>query len=260
MTDRETIYIFHLFRKDGKSLILHPFSTSERLLSCLEHNKLEGRYGKEPRVESLTLFRNELYRMIENAVRNWVSDLRFIPKFLISTGVFLVMYFLLSYVIRDPIPVIDEIALSLAGGIITYFLIGRKDMSSDRAMKKRVGLRTGVDQIQFRESDFIKKVEATLFKNESERIEEVIRFIIKPQQQELSAPERDEATQFLRVLESRFNFKKLKKEERILKKYVEDVEKNRGYLSLKKLAESKNLDFPLYAVYKSFKRTATNSK
>lgn len=260
MAAKEPVYIFHLFRRDGKALILNPFASPEKLLAHLEQGNVQGRYGKEPRVESLTLFRNELYRMIEAAVKNWVSDMRFIPKFLISTAVFLVGYFVLSYVIRDPIPVIDEIAVALGAAIIIYILLGRRDMSSDRAMKKRVALRTIVDRIQFRESDFVKRVEQTLYKNESEEIERVVRSIVTPEQQQLGSPDRQELSQFLRLLENQFNFRRLKREEKVLKRYVEDSQTGHGSSSLRKWAASKNLDFPLYAVYKCFKQTVTNSK
>ena len=51
-------YIFHLFRKEGISLILHPFSTPEKLVQCLENDEIKGRYGAEPRVEALTMLKN----------------------------------------------------------------------------------------------------------------------------------------------------------------------------------------------------------
>ena len=260
MSEKEPVYIFHVFRKDGTALILHPFTSPERLLAHLDHGAVQGRYGKEPRVESLTLFRNELYRMIETAVKNWVSDLRFIPKFLMSTGVFLIAYFFFSYVIRDPVPVIDEIAIALGAAIVTYVLVGRKDMSSERATKKRLELRTIVDRIQFRESDFVKRVEEILNRNESEEFEKLIKYIVQPKQQQLGPADKEEVSQFLKLLESRFNIRRLKREEKVLRKYVEESQADRGSSSLRKWAESKNLDFPLYAVYKCFKQTVSNSK
>ena len=117
-----------------------------------------------------------------------------------------------------------------------------------------------VDKIQFQESEFVKKVEATLYKNETERIEEVVKCIVEPKQEQFDVPEKEEVSQFVKLLENKFHFGKLKKEEKQLRKYMENVEKTQESSSLRKWADSKNLDFPLYAVYKYFKRTVMNSK
>ncbi|MEE8440203.1 MAG: hypothetical protein V3S41_00660, partial [Spirochaetia bacterium] len=65
---KDTVHIFHLYRKDGTAVFLHPFRNSDRLFQVLERSEISGHYGTEPRVESLTLFRNELYRLVENEV------------------------------------------------------------------------------------------------------------------------------------------------------------------------------------------------
>ncbi len=256
MPEREKVYIFHVFRKDGSSLILHPF-TAEKVVGLLEKHDLEGRYGGEPRVEALTLFRNDLYRMIEAGVRLWMNDVRFIPKFLLSTGAFLVTYLFMSYVVRDPVPVIDELVVGLAAGVTSYLLLGRRDMASTAATRKRLDLRVKVDRVVFRESGFVRRVETELHRHETDRIEEVIGRIVAPVQQQLGEEAHREAGQFLQMLESRFNFKKLQREERHLKRYIRG---GRSPSELKKLMESRKLDFPLYAVYKSFKRSMANSK
>jgi hypothetical protein len=83
--------------------------------------------------------------------------------------------------------------------------------------------------------------------------------IVEPVGQELGPEVREEATQFIRALESRFNFKKLQREERLLKRVVG---RSPGELSksFARLVESKKYDFPLYAVYKSYKKTVANQK
>jgi len=236
-------------------MILHPFAVPEKFLYALEHCKIKGRYGGEPRVETLTMFRNKLYRLVEAAVKNWIFDKRFISKFLISTGVFLVTYFFFSYVVRDPIPMIDETVLGLGAGIFSYIMLGRKDMNSDGAMKKRVELRSKVDRIEFTESDFLKKVETILYENESGKLDDVIKQIIAPEYKyKFSGLEdREEVVQFLRLLENRFNFRRLKREEKHFKRFV-DGRTGKGFI------ESKNLDYPLYAVYKLFKKNISSFK
>jgi len=255
MAEKEKKYIFHITRKDGRFLILHPFSTPEKFLYALEHSEIEGRYGSEPRVETLTMFRNELYRLVEAAVKNWIFNQRFIPKFLISTGVFLVTYFFFSYVVRDPVPMVDETVLGLGAGILTYIMLGKKDMSSDRAMKKRVELRAKVDRIKFTESEFLKAVESLLYENESGNFNDTIKQIVAPQYQYpgMGFEKKEEEVSFLQLLESRFNFKRLKKEEKYFKKFINGR-------ADKQIIESKNLDYSLYAVYKMFKKHISSLK
>jgi hypothetical protein len=259
MPDKERIYIFHVFRKDGSSLFLDAFGAPDKFVNTLERSEVEGRYGMEPRVEALTMFRNELYRQVESGVKSWLSDARFVPKFLIASAVFVVAYFFMSFVARDPLPVIDEIAIGLAAAVVVFFLLGRRDMNSKVATKKRLDLRVIVDRITFRESEFVKQVEEALHRNETGSIEEVVQRIVEPAQQELGPEVREEAAQFVRALESRFNFKKLQREERLLKRVLG---RSRGELnkSFARLVESKKYDFPLYAVYKSFKKTVANQK
>ena len=159
MEQKDKVTIFHLYRHDGTALFLHPFENLDKLVSVLQKNGIEGKYGKEPRVESLTLFRNDLYRLIEDAVKSWVSEKRFIPRFLASAVVFLLTYLFMSIVIRDPLPLVDEILIGLAAAFVTYFLMSRRDQRSNSALKKRVELRTAVDRIVFKQDPFVKEIE-----------------------------------------------------------------------------------------------------
>jgi len=252
------IYIFHIFRSDGQSLFLHPLNNPDKLIAQLENAEVIGRYGREPRVEALTLFRNELYREIETGVKRWLADIRFIPKFLISAVVFIIAYFFLSFVIRDPIPLIDEIAISLGVSVVLYYLLGRKDISSEKATKKRLVLRSAVDKITFRQSPFVKQVEEILHQNESSSISEVIRQILEPIEQELSESQKEEADHIIQLLEGKFNFKRIKRKERQFQRYLKGSGDKSQHIH--KLGKAIKLDFPLYAVYKRLKKMTPNIK
>jgi len=261
MAEPEKTYIFHIHRKDGSSLFLHPLSVPSKVVETLEKGPLEGRYGLEPPVEALSGFRNELYRQVEAGVRHWLNDLRFIPKFLIASGVFVVTYVFFSAVVRDPIPVIDEVVLGLAAAVISFVFLGRRDLASRRGTKKRLDLRMVVDRIAFHESQFVRHVEGALHSVEGESAEQVIRRIVQPVQQEmesdLSSSERAagmaEAAQFVRLLEQRFNFRKLRREERAIRRLARRHAASR-------ILEARHYDFPLYAVYKSFKQTVSGRR
>ena len=200
-------------------------------------------------------------KMVEMGVKKWVADVRFIPKFLISAAVFLVAYFFLSFVVPDPLPVIDEIGIGLAAGIVVYILLGRKDIKSDFAGKRRLSLRTAVDRITFLQSDFVKSIEQTLHENESGTIEELTRKILEPAQGgQLSESEREEARHFVKVCESMFHLHSAKKDEKILKKFLDGSQKAVDVQDIKRWVESKKIDVPLYAVYRRCKRTLAASR
>lgn len=133
----------------------------------LEEGEIVGRYGAEPRVEALTAFREELYGGVDAAVNAWRADARFIPRFLLSAAVFLPAYFAFSYLIRDPIPVIDDMIYAAGVSFLVYTLLKRKDPTSEPAAKKRAALTAVVDGIRFSESPFVLWVEEILHRHET---------------------------------------------------------------------------------------------
>jgi hypothetical protein len=255
MSEAEKTYIFHIHRKDGSSLLLHPLTPPAKVVETLEKGPLEGRYGREPRVEALSGFRDELYRQVELGVRHWLADLRFIPKFLIATAAFVVTYLFFSIVVEDPLPVIDEVVLGMGAAVASFVLLGRRDLASRRAVKKRLDLRLVVDRISFRESEFVKRVEEALHSAEDEDVVAVVRRIVEPLESgaEPKGGDQAEAAQFVHLLELRFNFRKLEREEPGFRRLAARREAAR-------LLAVRKVDFPLYAVYKSFKRTVSNRK
>jgi len=160
--------IYHLRRTDGTSFFLHPFRKPGSTLEIDRSTELVGRYGVEPRVESLTQLRNDLYRRIEDDVRGWINERRFIPRFLAASAVFLVVYLFLSLVIRDPLPVIDEVLIALGVSVFGFIVVGRRFEQSRTAGDRRITLRAKIDGVVFSQSPFVMRLER-LF----QRLEEV---------------------------------------------------------------------------------------
>lgn len=247
----DTIHIFHLYRKDDSAVFLHPFKKTDKLFSLFEKSSIVGHYGREPRVESLTLFRNELYRLVEQEVRSWVADARFIPRFLLSAGAFLILYLFLAFVVRDPIPFIDEIAVALGGGILAYILLGRRDQRSETALKKRIALRSKVDAIVFTQSEFVKRLETALEVKESESIESVLAELAGPGGERLTAGAEEEAEQMLVYLEEMFKSGEFKRTAKQIKRLAGDDQSRE---SVKRWLESRKVDLPLLSLYVQLKK------
>lgn len=251
---RERAYIFHLYRKEGEPLILHPFDTGEKLLGQLEGGGVLGRYGEEPRVEALTALRAELHRLADYGVQRWLSDLRFIPKFLAAAGVFLVVYFFFSLVVRDPVPVLDEIALGVGAAVLVFVLLGRADLRSERARQKRTELRAAIDRVTFVESDFVRSVEQALREGESGSLVAWIeRIAASAGWAGIGAANAEEARSFVATVESRYRLRGGRRGERSLRRLLRkpDAAKER----LDRWARAKKIDVPLYAVYERIKRS-----
>ena len=255
MDTKDQVTIFHLYRKDGTALFLHPFDSLDKLLSVLKKSEVSGKYGREPRVESLTLFRNDLYRMIESAVKSWVLETRFLPRFLMSAAVFLLAYLFLSFVIRDPIPIVDEIVIGGALSVVAYYLLGKRDQRSSLALRKRVDLRTAVDRIVFKEDLFVKEVEEALQRNESEGKERVLRQMVDNASAKFSVSDEDDVRQMLAYLEKRFSTKDYKKQERLLSRAHNERSHEKNVEVLSRWSESREIDLSLFDIYRRVKKS-----
>jgi hypothetical protein len=161
--------IIHLSRRDGTPLFLHPFLRRGSTLEVSPTATFAGCYGEEPRVESLTILRNELYRRIDEDVRDWINERRFIPRFLIASGAFLVVFLFLALVVHTPIPLVDELLGAGAAGIVVFIFVGRRFESSRAAGNRRVALRTRVDSAVFSEEQFVRQLEAILRRLEQQQ-------------------------------------------------------------------------------------------
>ncbi len=163
---RKLMNLYHVTRRDGTPLFVHPFIVPGSTLNIDSATELYGRYGSEPRVESLTLLRNELYRRIDADVRTWIGEQRFIPRFLISAAAFLLSFLFMSLVIRDPVPVVDELLISGAIATVVFLVVGKRFVQSEPAGKRRIMLRSKVDGIVFTESPFVRELETILHRME----------------------------------------------------------------------------------------------
>lgn len=253
METKTKVTIFHLYRKDGSALFLHPFENLDSFMDITGTSDIAGKYGRDPRVESLTLFRNDLYRMIEGAVKGWLSEQKFISRFLLSAVAFLVVYFASTLLIRDPIPVIDEILLGLAGSGLTFFYLVKKDQNSSQALKKRVELRTKIDRILFEEDPFVKEVEDFLIRNEELPAEKLLDSMMV--EESFSIDDKDDARQLLSYLEKRFGSRELKKQSKLISMAYASQNTGKAVKALNHLAESKKIDLSLFATYTRIKRS-----
>lgn len=260
MDEKKEISIFHLFRKDGSPLFLYPFSTPGEFISMLDTGDVTGRYGSEPEVESLSNLRENLYKIVEIGIRQWLSEIRFIPKFLISAGIFLATFFFFAFVIPDPLPGIDEFFMALLASGAIFFFLGRRDQQSQEALKKRGELRAKIDKILFLDSDVVKQVEEDLQRNEEFSPEEMLIKITDLQEAYSFGEDTNDAPHMLQCFEKYFASLNQSDKERIVNKVSKGNPSPRHIKAIRKWADDKLIDLSLLAVYTRIKKTVNLKK
>ena len=78
------------------------------------------------REEESTL-RNAVLSDIDRELSLYIQDRSYVKRLLISAVVFLSVYFFCSFVIRDPIPMADELVAASLAAVFTWIMIRRKD-------------------------------------------------------------------------------------------------------------------------------------
>ncbi|AFG37747.1 hypothetical protein [Spirochaeta africana] len=183
MSESNTSTMYHLYRRDGSSVLLHPFHTDEEILRIAGNQTISGFYGREPQVEAITALRSRLYQRVDAAVGRHVRERLFIPKFLAAAGVFLLSFFFLSLVILTPIPVLDELLISSAAAVAAYIGLGRLQNASERASQLRIRLRGAIDAVHFSHDPCVEIAERLLADIESLPDERLLQELPRLQQQ-----------------------------------------------------------------------------
>ena len=251
---KKTQYIFHISRSGSRPAFFHTLNADQQLIPQLLENDILGRYGKEPRIETVALFRNDLYRKIETAVKFWLFELRFIPRFLVSSGIFLVVYFIASFAVRDPLPMIDEILIAGAVSVAAYILMGRRFLGSQMAAEKRNDLRTVVDGIAFTESDFVKKAEELLEVCDTADPDKLLQMYNSPDVFILLPEWKTEAEMLECCLRIIFSEKRLRDFGKRLERQT-GLEEDHPAENLKRLLSATRIDFSLYVLYTALNRS-----
>jgi hypothetical protein len=248
------IFIFHIRKADNSGLYLHPFENFEKMISRGNSLFVEGKYGEEPVIESLTAFRNNLYRIVENSVNNWIAESRFVPRFLSSALVFLIVYFILSFVVRDPLPMVDEIAAGLVSSVIFYFAMGKKYKRSAPASRLRGHYRGVVDRIVFQESEFVKTVEFLIGQMKNKTIEDnldIMRSDFPEKNIIFSEQFSDERFQLISYIEGELSRTQSSKQKKVISRIIADHDIN----SLSRIKElnllelNGEIDIILFLIY-----------
>ncbi len=135
---------------------------SLKFIEALDSEEARIYYGSPPVEEDREALNLELKVHIERGVNRWISDSRFLLHSLLAAGVFLVTYFFLSYVIRDPLPLVDEILGALVLAVLAWFRLNNQQYQSEKALRKKLELEQKSREITWEHSSLVQAVELYL--------------------------------------------------------------------------------------------------
>lgn len=134
-------------RIDGSSLLISSFLEKQQVI---EHGEepvsIASPDGEDTSLKDDSLYL--LYSYIDRAVDAWVQELKYIPRLINSAVAFLLLYFFFSFVIRDPLPMLDEILLASGGAVAVYLWTAAKNRKSEIAHKRRIELKMNADRAE----------------------------------------------------------------------------------------------------------------
>lgn len=244
-----TLYLIK--RTFGEPLVLHPFQTRKDLIATFQNEPLVYCCSKQPSEEDLVHLRYRTYVLIDAAVDEWVQELKYIPRFIWSALAFLAVYLFTAFVIRIPVPLVDEIIFSSLAAAAVYIWVAKRNTRSDIALKRRLELKEHADQAEIRIDEKLKFFE-DLFKRLDETSAPVLADIIAGREQ-LDASGADGS--LVSVIRSRLvwdrnvqkRYRKLFKRIESPQKTPKQAEELAGHLL--KLSRAKKADLPFIALY-----------
>lgn len=151
----------YLFILGGeKPILLHPFESGAELFEATAPVVLLGRYGTGEIPKDTGAIRADLYRAMEHGSRRHFLDKGYYPRLALTVASFIGVYLFFSIVVRDPVPMIDELFLGGLASAAVFFASERRTLSSQRHIESLLMLRRCIDASIFIESRVVDLVES----------------------------------------------------------------------------------------------------
>jgi len=197
-----TNYVFIIGRDDP--VVLHPFDSAEAF-DASETTAIVGRYGSGDSPRDAESIRTALYAAMEKGTRRFFLAKGYYLRLAITTVTFIAVYLLLSIVVRDPVPLIDELLLGTLAAAAVFFASERKALSSPGHIDSLLRLRKAIDGAYFSESRVVDLVES--WRDQAIALGPAAFYKIDAERPELVETEREEAAALCSMLAGRWKAK-----------------------------------------------------
>lgn len=100
---------------------------------------------------------------LRRSVSRYIQERHYIPRLLVSALIFLLVYFFLSLVVRDPIPMVDELIAAAVGAAAFWLWAMKHDSTLAVSSKLMLDLGTAVRSAEVVLDDYLNAVEAYMY-------------------------------------------------------------------------------------------------
>jgi len=253
---------YFIQREDKENLILSPFMDPKESPKWEMLEKVQWISSGMVEADQIKDLDNAAYLQIEKGVNLESQEENYYSRLFISAGVFIVVYFVMSFAIRDPIPIIDELGLASIATWGTWRYLKRRNNKGEMSLKKKLELKTRVSEASFEILPFVGTVENYLDNLKSVNALTLSDMIIKCHGRDLEPLSEIPSREFSDMLDYmlKVKFPKLHDKKEKIKEARKDAEEHvRLSAFLVNLGQNKNQDLDLLALSIICEETIINS-
>ena len=190
---------YYLRNKNG-NLILSPFQDPANAPLWEMEEKVQWIGSGDATSENMEELDKLAYDQIDRGIKSEREEANYYPRLFISAGVFIAVYFILSFAIRDPIPVLDELLFASLATFATWTHLKKRNNQGELALKKTLELKARLNEATFDISPEMGKIEAYLEKLSTIKYLDLADMIIKCHGSDLAELEAKIDHDFLKML------------------------------------------------------------
>ena len=231
-----------ILHREKKNMDIFTRLTPREFVTALENGDVSGEFGTYPDMERINQIKGELYILGEEGSRVILGEKTFYVRFGLSVLIFLGLFYFLTYLVHDPIPLVDETAISLAGAILFSLWYRRKAERGNRMVQMKINVKGSIDRIEFTESRLLKEIEVYLETLEERPLEKILENWDREPLKLSAEDPKGMRTVILKGIESRLGRNNLAR----FRRYINRTKGSGGKKSTPSL---QNLDVPLAVFY-----------
>ena len=191
-----------VFIVSGKlPIVLHPFDAHDAF-DMADSGSLVGRYGSGSAPRDADSIRKSMYEYMEKGARRHFLDKGYYYRLALTAVAFVSVYLFLSIVVRDPVPLVDELLLGLLASAAVFFASERKALSSPKHLDAVIRLRRAIDAAYFSESRVVDLLES--WRDEAVALGPAAFYKVDAVTPTLNSEEREEAAALCAMLATRW--------------------------------------------------------
>lgn len=159
------VYLYYL--KSLNPLLLNPYYKNKEIGDIESEEPVTIYSANTLTQDDVEFLEKRSFLDIDKSVNLWIQEKRYYPRLFASAFAFFIMYFFLSLVIRDPIPIADEMLGSAAFAIFTWVYFARRDVKSSIVNKKKIEIKRKINEATYTDLPVLNVLENYLYELQS---------------------------------------------------------------------------------------------